>query len=85
MIQSIKLLSIKYWRIFFSVPPRYMILGKHTIDAVPLVANQAKECMIKARSAFDLGANTPAGEKRGSLIKTGLSSPSHLIEYGGNQ
>ncbi len=29
------------------------------------------------------GASTPAGEKRGSLIKIGLASHSQLIEYGG--
>jgi len=36
--------------------------------------------MIKAKSAFDLGANTPADEKRGSLISNGLESPCHCIE-----
>ena len=36
--------------------------GKHTIEATPFVANQDKECIINAKSAFDLGANTPAGE-----------------------
>ena len=83
MIQSIKLLSIRYCLIFFSAPPRYITPGKHTIDAVPFVANQASECIINAKSALPLGANTPAGEKRGSLINIGLLSPSHLIEYGG--
>lgn len=83
MMQSMKLLSLRYWRIFFSAPPRYMMPGKQTIAAVPLVASHARECMIKARSALDFGASTPAGEKRGSLIRTGLSSPSYLIEYGG--
>jgi hypothetical protein len=39
--------------------------------------------MMKAKSAFDFGASTPAGEKRGSLIKVALSSPSQWIEYGG--
>ena len=51
--------------------------------AVPLVANQASECMMKAMSALDFGASTPAGAKRGSLMRTGLLSPSHLMEYGG--
>ena len=37
----------------------------------------------KAKSALLLGASTPAGEKRGSFIKTGSSSPFHFIEYGG--
>ena len=66
--------------IFFSAPPRYIIPGKQTIAAVPLVASQESECITNARSAFDFGASTPAGEKRGSLISTGLSSPSHLME-----
>ena len=48
--------------------------------ATPFGANQESICMIKAMSAFDFGANTPAGAKRGSLIKTGLSVPSHFIE-----
>src|SRR5690554_1298533 len=68
---------------FFSAPPRYITPGKHTIVAVPFVASQERLCIIKARSALDLGANTPAGEKRGSLIKIGSLSPFHLIEYGG--
>ena len=38
---------------------------------------------MKAKSAFDFGASTLAGEKRGSLINNGLLSPSHCIEYGG--
>src|SRR5574344_2633544 len=83
MIQSIKLLSIKYFLIFCSAPPRYRIPGKQTIDATPFVANQDRECIINAKSAFDFGANTPAGAYLGSLIKTALSSPAHLIEYGG--
>jgi hypothetical protein len=57
-----------------------MTPGKHTIAAVPFVASHDKECMINAKSAFDFGARTPAGEKRSSLIRIGLSSPSHLIE-----
>ena len=39
--------------------------------------------MIKAKSALLLGAKTPAGENLPSLINNGLSSPSHLMEYGG--
>ena len=80
MMQSIKLLSTRYLRIFFSAPPRYMIPGKQTIAAVPLVASHERLCMIKARSALDFGARTPAGEKRGSLISSGFSSPAHLME-----
>ena len=57
--------------------------GKQTIAAVPSVASQLRQCIIKAKSAFDLGASTPAGEKRGSFISVPLSEPSHLIEYGG--
>ena len=34
-------------------------------------------------SALLFGARTPAGENLGSLINVALSSPSHLIEYGG--
>ena len=70
-------------RIFFSAAPRYIIPGKHTIAAVPFVASQESECIINARSALDLGARTPAGANRGSLIKSGLSEPAHLMEYGG--
>ena len=40
-------------------------------------------CMINARSAFDFGASTPAGEKRGSLMSVALSLPSQRMEYGG--
>ena len=40
-------------------------------------------CMVKARSAFDFGASTPAGEKRGSLMRAGSSLPIHFVEYGG--
>ena len=40
-------------------------------------------CWYAQKSAFDLGAKTPAGEYLGSFIKTALSSPAHLIEYGG--
>ena len=83
MMQSIKLLSTRYLRIFCSAPPLYMMPGKQTIAAVPLDASHASECIIKARSALLLGASTPAWEKRGSLISSGFSSPAHLIEYGG--
>ena len=38
---------------------------------------------MNAKSTFDFGANTPAGEYLGSFIKTVLSSPDHFIEYGG--
>ena len=68
IMQSIKLLSTKYFLIFCSAPVLYKIPGKQTIDAVPFVANQDKECIIKAKSAFDFGANTPAGAYLGSLI-----------------
>ena len=70
-----ELLSIRYWRIFFSAPPRYMMLGKQTIVTVPLVESPDSECMINARSAFYFGVSTLAGEKRVVFIKTGLSSP----------
>ena len=80
IIVSTKLLSIKYFLIFCSAPPLYKIPGKHTIEAVPFVESQDKECIIKAKSAFDFGARTPAGEYLGSFIKTALSSPAHLIE-----
>lgn len=40
-------------------------------------------CSVKARSALDLGASTPAGAKRASLMSSGLASPSQLMEYGG--
>lgn len=80
MIASMKLLSIKYFLIFCSTPPRYKTPGKQTMDAVPFVASQESECMMNARSAFDGGANTPAGEKRGSLMSRGLFFPSHLVE-----
>jgi hypothetical protein len=83
IMQSIKLLSIKYFLIFCSAPLRYKTPGNSTIAAVPLVANQDKQCITKAKSAFDLGAKTPAGENLSSLISNGLASPSHLIEYGG--
>ena len=59
-----------------------MIPGKHTTAAAPFGANHDSECMINAISAFDLGAKTPAGAKRGSLINVASSSPFHLIEYG---
>jgi hypothetical protein len=48
--------------------------------AVPFVASQDSECITKARSAFDFGARIPAGVKRGSSMRIGFSSPSHLIE-----
>ena len=83
MTQSTKLLSTRYLRIFCSAPPRYMMPGKQTMAAVPLVASQLRQCMMKAMSAFDFGARTPAGEKRGSLISKPLASPSHLMELGG--
>ena len=38
---------------------------------------------MNAKSAFDFGAKTPAGEYLGSLIKIELSSPIHFIDYGG--
>ena len=48
--------------------------------AVPSVESQESMCMVKARSALLLGASTPAGEKRGSLMLSGLFLPSHLME-----
>ena len=39
--------------------------------------------LINAKSALLFGASTPAGANLGSLIRSGLSSPSHLMEYGG--
>ena len=59
---------------------KYITPGKHTIAAVPFVASHDKACIINAKSAFDFGASTPAGEKRSSFIRIGLASPSHLIE-----
>ena len=38
---------------------------------------------VNAKSAFEEGANTPAGENLSSFIKIGFSFPAHLIEYGG--
>ena len=55
-----------------------MMPGKQTMAAVPLGASHARLCMMKAKSALDLGASTPAGAKRGSLMSNGLSSPAHL-------
>ena len=51
-----------------------------TMAAVPSLASEYKACITKAKSALLLGARTPAGEKRSSLISRGLSSPAHLIE-----
>lgn len=79
-MQSIKLLSIRHLRICFSAPPRYMTPGKQTMAAVPSVASHERLCMMNARSAFDFGASTPAGEKRGSLISVALSLPSQRME-----
>lgn len=45
------------------------------ITAEPFDANQERECIIKAISALDFGAKTPAGEKRGSFISVTSSSP----------
>ena len=53
--------TTKYFLIFCSEPPRYIIPGKQTIAATPLGASQDRECIINAISAFDFGANTPAG------------------------
>lgn len=36
--------------------------GKQTIAAVPLLASHESACMMKAKSALDLGARMPAGE-----------------------
>ena len=38
-----------------------------------------KAIHVKAKSALDLGANTPAGENL-DFISMGFASPSHLIE-----
>lgn len=54
--------------------------GKQTMAAVPSVASHERLCMMNARSAFDFGASTPAGEKRGSLISVALSLPSQRME-----
>jgi hypothetical protein len=35
---------------------------------------------MNAKSAFDFGAKTPAGENLGSLINNGSLSPSHCTE-----
>lgn len=75
--------AIKVGPYFCSVPPRYMMPRKQMVTAGPLEASHDKLCMIKAMSALPLGASTPAGAKRGSFIKRGLSSPAHLIEQGG--
>ena len=80
---SIKLLSIKYFLIFCSAHHLYKTQGNSTIAAVQLVASHDKICIVKAKSAFDFGAKTHAGEKRGSLIKIGFASHSQFIEYGG--
>ena len=37
-------------------------------------------CIMNAKSALLFGAKTPAGANLGSLINSGLSSPSHFIE-----
>ena len=79
-MQSIKLLSMRYFLIFCSAPPRYIMPGKQTIAAVPLLASHERECIIKAKSAFDLGASMPAGEYLISFIKRGLSLPAQGIE-----
>ena len=51
--------------------------------AVPVGLNQDNMCIVNAKSAFDSGANTPAGAYLSSLIKSGLDLPAHLMEYGG--
>ena len=73
MMQSMKLLSIRYFLIFCSAPPLYIMPGKQTIAAVPFGASQERLCIINAMSALLFGASTPAGEKRGSFINNGLS------------
>jgi hypothetical protein len=73
------LFSTRYFLIFCSAPQRYKTPGNSTIAAVPLLESQESICIVKARSALLFGARTPAGEKRGSLIRIGFSSPSHLI------
>ncbi len=74
---------MRYLRIFCSTPPRYSTPGNSTIAAVPLTANHDNMCIVKARSAFDFGASTPAGAYRSSLISSGFESPSQRVEYGG--
>ena len=37
----------------------------------------------KSQVSLDFGASTPAGAKRGLLIRRELASPSHRTEYGG--
>jgi hypothetical protein len=78
--QSIKLLSIKYFLIFCSAPSLYKTPGNITIAATPLVASQLRQCIIKAKSAFDFGAKTPAGENLSSFINSGLVAPSQCTE-----
>jgi hypothetical protein len=79
-MQSIKLLSIKYFLIFCSAPFLYKTPGNSTIAAVPSADNHERICIKKAKSAFDLGARTPAGENLSSFINKGLESPSHETE-----
>jgi len=50
------------------------------VAAVPSTANHDNMCIVKAKSAFDFGARTPAGANRGSLMRSGLLSPSQRIE-----
>lgn len=69
--------------LLFRTAAVHIIPGKQTIAAVPFAASHERLCMINAISALLFGASTPAGEKRGSLISSGLSSPAHLMEYGG--
>ena len=72
-----------YYVIFCSAPPLYKTPGNSTIAAVPFWANHDNICIVNAKSAFDAGANTPAGAYLGSFINNGLFLPSQLIEYGG--
>ena len=50
------MLSIRYCLIFCSAPPLYIIPGKQTIAAAPLVESQDSESITNAKSALDLGA-----------------------------
>ncbi len=66
IMQSIKLLSIRYWRIFFFRAAAIHNTGEAD-DSRRAVGRQPcqRECMINARSALDFGASTPAGRNAG--------------------
>src|SRR5699024_12603044 len=82
MTASMKILSIRYLRIFFSAPPRYSTPGNSTIASVPMTASQLSMGIVKAQSALLFRASARAGEYRGSVINSVLGSLSHLMEEG---